>query len=242
MRAYNGNRGNMRDQRLIEIAALITSGGVLCDVGSDHAYLPIFMRQNHLIRKAYALDISAINVAKAERNIISAQVEGVEPLISDGLDAIEKYHDVSDIVVAGMGGENIAAILGRSELVKSGVNLVIQPNSKTELLRGFLFREGYYIKEERLVLAGKFLYVIINALYKGDECKFSPSPADNLIGTYLNARNSPLFGEYIQKTARRLKKTLDDLYDEKNNSYLDRTTEFGTAADIQLLLSRIQNQ
>lgn len=238
----------MRDQRLKEIATLITFGGVLCDVGSDHAYLPVYMRQNNMIRKAYALDISAVNVAKAARNIASAGVECIEPILSDGLDAVEtpsagiKFADISDIVIAGMGGENIAAILERSELAVSGVNLVLQPNSKTELLRNFLFREGYRIKEERLVRAGKFLYVIINAVYKGEECKFSPSPADNLIGTYLNAQNSPLFGEYIQKTARRLEKSLDDLYDEKNNCYLDRMTEFGTVTDIQLLLSRIKNR
>lgn len=236
------------DHRLIEIAALITSGGVLCDVGSDHAYLPIYMRQNSLIRKAYALDISAVNVAKAEQNIIAAGITGVEPLLSDGLDAVEvtnagiNFKEISDIVIAGMGGENIAAILDKSDLVKCGVNLVLQPNSKTEFLRDFLFRKGYHVKEERLVRARKFLYVIINAVFKGEECKFSPSPADNLIGIYLNAQNSSLYGEYIQKTARRLESALKDLYDEKNNSYLDRLTEFGTVADIQLILSRIKNQ
>ena len=52
------------------VSSLLDKGNVICDVGCDHAYLPIYTIENGLFSKAIAMDIKKGPLDKAEENII----------------------------------------------------------------------------------------------------------------------------------------------------------------------------
>lgn len=63
------------------------------------------------------------------------------------------------MVIAGMGGENIAAILAAAPWTADGCHtLLLQPQSRAESLRQFLSENGYRIAREELVLDRGTLY------------------------------------------------------------------------------------
>ena len=62
-------------KRLTAIGALVTEGGVLADIGTDHAYLPVFLALEGIIISAVAADINRGPLSRAEENI-RAFIEG----------------------------------------------------------------------------------------------------------------------------------------------------------------------
>jgi len=153
-------------------------GDVIADVGSDHAYLPIWLYLNKKIKKAYALDISENCVNRVKTNIEKYNISHdiIVPVLSDGLACFDSEFDFSeltDIIIAGMGGENIAGII-RQTLVKRRVgvaapyiNFILQPNSKMRFLREFLRENDFDILEDIIIESKKRRYIVINARLRG---------------------------------------------------------------------------
>ena len=54
------------DNRIKDIANLIPKCHSIADIGTDHAYLPIYLMQNYICEIAYACDVAngPLNVAK----------------------------------------------------------------------------------------------------------------------------------------------------------------------------------
>jgi len=171
------------DGRLAAIAEMIC-GGVIADVGSDHAYLPIWLYLNKKIKKAYALDISENCVERIRANIKKYDItpDIIIPVLSDGLAGLAPLvkggcrkaaggsDEITDIIIAGMGGINIAEILAAAFINVNGApgssrptNLILQPNSKLKYLRDFLHENNFDIIQEIKVESKKRFYNIINA-------------------------------------------------------------------------------
>ena len=78
--------------------------------------------------------------------------------LCDGLAAVDP-READIIVIAGMGGETIAAILKAAPWVRErGVPLILQPMSSMPELRDWLSTNGCRIAEERLAREGDTLY------------------------------------------------------------------------------------
>ena len=56
-------------KRLQAVAGLVTAGSVLADIGTDHAYIPIWLAENGRIRGAVAMDVNRGPLDRAEENI-----------------------------------------------------------------------------------------------------------------------------------------------------------------------------
>jgi tRNA (adenine22-N1)-methyltransferase len=159
------------DERLRAIAGMIR-GDVITDVGSDHAYLPVWLYLNGRIKKAYASDISENCVNRIRSNIAKYNIseEIIVPVLSDGLTWLEAEPcgiTITDVIIAGMGGMNIAGILEKSPLLKikkGGVNYILQPNRKADYLRAFLRENNFDITREITVESKRRTYTIINAI------------------------------------------------------------------------------
>ena len=144
--------------RLAAIAALVPDGARLADVGTDHALLPIRLLLDGKIQSAVATDIRPGPLSRAKENAYAAGVQDLSCVLCDGLTGISP-DSVDTVVIAGMGGENIAAILAAAPWTADGCHtLLLQPQSRAESLRQFLSENGYRIAREELVLDRGTLY------------------------------------------------------------------------------------
>ena len=74
--------------RLEAIVELAERGDILCDVGCDHAHVPIRLLQSGCYRRAIGMDVIAGPLGKAAGNLSLYGMEDlVELRLSNGLDA-----------------------------------------------------------------------------------------------------------------------------------------------------------
>lgn len=155
------------DNRLRVCAEMISGNGIVCDIGTDHAYLPAYLIENKICTEAVASDINDGPLKFASQTLKKYGFEDNIKLIkSDGLANIPP-DNISDIVIAGMGGETITLILDNIEWIKKGVNLVLQPMTRAGHLRKWLYKNGFEIAEEKAVIEDRFVYTVIRAFYSG---------------------------------------------------------------------------
>ena len=119
----------------------------MADIGTDHGYLPVFLAQSGLARRIVASDSSAGSLGAARRSAAKRGVEGdITFIVAQGLDGVADM-DIDTVVIAGMGGETISGILEDAPWTKSGVRLILQPQTKLGHLEDFLRENGYVIRE-----------------------------------------------------------------------------------------------
>ncbi len=146
----------------------MVQGSVACDIGTDHAWLPIYLVQSGKCERAYACDIAEGPLSFAEKNISDAGLEDrIETILSDGLTEISNG-EITDIIIAGMGGEMIRDILAGGGDKAKKANLVLQPNTRAWELVDWLSGNGFEVVLEKAVRDGRFIYPVINARYSGN--------------------------------------------------------------------------
>lgn len=181
--------------RLIAISEAVEKGTVLCDVGTDHAYIPIYLAKNDVIKYAVASDINQGPLLRAMENI---RRHGLEDRIitvqSDGLDNID-MSEIETVIIAGMGGALISDIIKRAP--KRGIKYILQPMTMGEELKRFLFKNGFCVTDERLRQEGRKIYNIICAEDGLQEYK----EIDLYIGKKLSG--DPLLPPYKEKLRKK---------------------------------------
>jgi tRNA (adenine22-N1)-methyltransferase len=210
----------MRIRKRLEACIKYTDGfHNLADIGTDHANVPILAVKRGYVMKAQAIDnkhgpyvIAYSNVKK------SGLTDKIEVKLSDGFSNIDNDTDVA--VVSGMGGETIQQMLLESDL-KNIKRLILQPNTKSDMVRSILPDIGFKIHDELVVKDGKRLYDII-VLEKG---KSTLTDIEILYGP-INLQLKPHY--FIEK----LKKELEYLEIViKNTSDLNKQNEINRKID-----------
>ena len=162
----------MLTKRLAACAAQVTPAGVVCDVGTDHAYLPAELLQSGRCTRAVATDIHAGPLEAARRTLTEAGVlEQAELFLCDGLEQVQPA-GITDVVIAGMGGETIVHILENCPWRRQ-VHLILQPMTTIPDLRLWLAQQGFGWSEQ-VVQEGKKFYVILSARHTGTVRTLSP--------------------------------------------------------------------
>ena len=154
------------DSRLSCAAALVRQGSRLADVGTDHALLPAALVEGGVCPSAIASDIRPGPAERARMTVESTGLSGrIQVRLGGGLSVLSPG-EADDIVIAGMGGENIASILEEDPWVKNErYHLILQPMSRPEILRRFLRENGFSLLREPAVRDGKRLYTVLLAVY-----------------------------------------------------------------------------
>ncbi len=156
------------DQRLSAVAEWVRPGSVLADIGTDHGYLAANLVGRGICPRAFACDIGSLPLARARDTVVHYGLsDKVTLMLSDGLSAIPPL-GAQDIVIAGMGGELIARILDACGwIAREAIRLILQPMTKPEELRRYLYQNGYEIVGERGVCVGRHCYTVLCAHYTG---------------------------------------------------------------------------
>ena len=114
-------------KRLQAVADLVTPGMRLADVGTDHAYIPIYLTQNGLVPSAIAMDINKGPLERADTHILEHGLDGkIVTRLSDGLVNL-KMEEADTMIAAGMGGGLVIHILNEDPAkTRSLKELVLQ--------------------------------------------------------------------------------------------------------------------
>lgn len=199
--------------RLLAVARFVRGGTYLIDVGTDHAYLPIYLAENGKIDRALASDVHAGPCESARKHIAECGLtEKIEVRHTDGLCGIMSSGK-TDIVIAGMGGALICEILEKSDFIKNGnIRLILQPMRNAPDLRRYLCESGFHIVGESLAREDDRIYEIICAEYHGKKSEYTPLSL--LLGKKNiedKKQNAALFSAFCEKTAATLSKKINGM-------------------------------
>lgn len=162
------------NSRLLKIAEMIRRGDRVADIGTDHAYLPVYLINSGISPLVYACDVSDGPLLNAKSNIEKAGVSGIELRKGSGFDALSP-DDADTFVLAGMGGELIISLILAAHWIKNPrYELILQPMTSVEDLRKFLLENGFSIIEERAVCSMGRIYTVIKTKYFGEKQTCSP--------------------------------------------------------------------
>lgn len=183
--------------RLCSALPYLKKGGAIIDVGTDHAYLPIYLVGQHISSRALACDINRGPIESAERNIAAAHLsKKIDTLCTDGLHGTERFH-ADDVLVFGMGGELIIRILSEAPWVKNpNVGLVLQPMTRAHLLRAWLLENGFEIVGETITHEDKRYYQTVAARYCGKSEEYTEE--ELLLGRLNIQNNAPNLGGFVE--------------------------------------------
>lgn len=148
--------------RLKTIADLVPKGSVVADIGTDHAYLPVYLIENGITNKVIAADINVGPLKNAEKTIQSYKLQSqIETRLGSGLQPI-KCNEIDTAIIAGMGGLLIIEILEQSKDVVSTIDtFILQPMVAQDEVRKWLHKNNYKIDNERMAKEGDKLYEIL---------------------------------------------------------------------------------
>ena len=189
--------------RLLSCAELITPGAKIADIGTDHAYIPIWLSINKKISHALACDIRTGPLENAKKNIKHFRMEKIiKTRLSDGLESINS-EEADEIIIAGMGGNMISNILERcSWKNKYEKKFILQPMKYENKLRSYLASKGYEIKSEKAIICAEKIYTVMTAIFTGIPYKIST--LEKYIGK-IHEHITPESELYIKKQIKNIK-------------------------------------
>lgn len=198
----------LENKRLLTCAELVRTAAahdvrIAADIGTDHGYLACYLVQSGICQRAVAADINELPLRSAERTVAECGLaDSVSLALSDGLDNVPQ-DGITDIICAGMGGELIVQILSRHEWVKR-CSLILQPMTKADELRRWLYENGFAVEEERACRDGKFVYAVMRARYALAEIGYSCD--ERYLAAGRVKPDTPDAVDYIRTTAARIRR------------------------------------
>lgn len=179
-------------KRLNKIAELVDFGASVIDVGTDHGYVPNFLCENKISSDIIATDISNNSLQKSIE--LTKELENekyIRNILANGI--IDEKRD--NIIIAGLGGIQIAEIINNSiEIAKNANKLILQPMQKTQILRRELNNLGFKIIDEYIIyeddryfeiIVARFLKGVKRETFKDEDYYFSKKLIDKKDKTYL---------------------------------------------------------
>ncbi|WP_105956095.1 tRNA (adenine(22)-N(1))-methyltransferase [Apilactobacillus quenuiae] len=202
---------NHLSQRLKAVANYVPNNSRVADIGSDHAYLPVYLLKKGLIKYAIASEVAKGPLQNAKNEILKENLaDKTDTRLANGLLSIGKEDEIDCVVIAGMGGILIRDILENGQNHLSGKEiLVLQPNVGEDILRNWLMNNNYVIKNEQILREDGHNYEIIEAqkvndkiIYTLEELKFGP---------ILLEKKSSVFIEKWQNEIKRLENIISNM-------------------------------
>lgn len=209
--------------RLKTIADSIRGYETVADIGSDHAYLPIYLVKNKMVKSVVATDVNKGPVRIAKARVASHNAEDrIKVRQGDGLQPI-RSGEAEVIVVAGMGGLLIRDILEKGiEIARSARLTILQPMRDSGKLRGWLLANSFEIVDEELVKEQDKIYEIMWVVPSA-----TPKEAKGLqlVGDRIIEKKHPLLREFIKRKTDELEKVMTALEDMDTENCRERAEE-----------------
>lgn len=189
--------------RMQALADMVSKDMVVCDVGCDHGFVSIYLVQEKIASKVYAMDVRTGPLKRAQEHIVEYGLEAyIETRLSDGLQALA-VGEASCMICAGMGGPLMMRILqeGR-EKARAMTELILQPQSEIKGFREFLRAEGYKIVQENMIYEDGKYYPMMKVIPVETSEFFTEVAAEEQLlwdafGELLLKQKNPVLAEYL---------------------------------------------
>ena len=200
----------LTDKRLLLCAGLI-KGRVAADIGTDHGYLPAYLVSKGICERCIAADINEKPLEQARKTASEHGLEDkIDIVLSDGLKNVSLF-SVSDIVIAGMGGELIASIIDECDALRqeNAYHLILQPMTRPEALREYLYKNGFEIETEKCVREGKFNYSVMSVSFIGKQPDYDNDDRYRYFGRIVLSDSAS--AEYAKDRVKKLTAAADGM-------------------------------
>ncbi len=138
-------------------------GNIAADIGTDHAYIPIYLIENGIVSRVISSDVRQGPLNIAEENIKKHNLsDKIETRLGDGLSVL-KEGEADTVIIAGMGGQLICDIIETNINIARKSKLVLQPMNSQYELRKYLIEKNFKITNEDIAVEGFKVYNIIDA-------------------------------------------------------------------------------
>ena len=213
----------MINKRLEKIASLINKGMIVADIGTDHAFLPIYLVQNKICDYVIASDINENPLKIAENNIKKYSYEdNIKLVLSDGLENIEENIDV--VVIAGMGFYTCKHIIEASkEKLSKCKSILIEINRDVDKLREYISDNNYTINNEAYVKDRKHDYIILDINMNYHD-KYNEK--EILCGPVLMVNKDEEYLVYVQKQIKKLELIISKEKDNNRIKELNKQKQY----------------
>ena len=207
-------------KRLTAIADLVPEGSYLADIGSDHAWLPIFLVGKGKIAYAMAIDNKVGPFMRMKANV--AESGAANRIICSHSDGISAINDsVDTLALCGMGGLLSCEILEAHPEKLMGIrHIVMDPHRDLIAVRKRVSALGFHIEKETMVFEDKVYYTIIlfsrgapERPYTNNELAFGPKMMET---------HPPVYADWLTEQKGKLNKLLNapNLPKQKRDAYL----------------------
>ena len=196
-------------KRLAAVAALVDAGSRPADIGTDHAYIPIWLVEEGICQKAFAMDVGKGPLERAREHITGHGLGNyIETRLSDGLGALAPG-EADCMIAAGMGGNLIIKILEEGCSVLEEMNTcILQPQSELAKVRKYLCEHGYCSVAENMVKEDGKYYPMMK-VRKG--CEELYREEEYCYGRLLLKEKHPVLREFLEKERRTKQEILQEL-------------------------------
>lgn len=210
-------------KRLNMIASFVTEGCCAADIGTDHGYIPIYLVQQGISPRAFAMDINKGPLERAKQHITEMGVKDrIDCILSDGLNQLP-VKDVDSVIIAGMGGDLIVRILEQDQDKLTEIReLIVSPQSHPERVRHWLHDHNFRILEEDMIREDGKYYIAIRSVHGSESYK---KECFYYFGERLILEHSPVLLEYLDKEYQKYEKIRGTLLDETKEHIQRRRKE-----------------
>ena len=195
------------DKRLKAIYDFIDDGEILCDVGCDHSFLPIYAIKEKKIPLAFASDIGKGPLESAKNNAKKYNINSITHILSNGFDSFSdiQKQKITTVCIAGMGGILITDIISRAPFLKDErKTLILQPMKAGFEMLDFLFENGFKIIAQVVIKDHDKFYNVYKIKYCSNGftsyfggLKYNEEYFDHLLKKYQKQKNGILKSRVI---------------------------------------------
>ncbi|MBU9712077.1 tRNA (adenine(22)-N(1))-methyltransferase [Evansella tamaricis] len=202
-------------KRLKTVASFVQKGARVADIGSDHAYLPVYLIKNGTAQFAVAGEVNKGPFQAALKQISKFGFEhAIQPKLGNGLSVMEG-ESIDTVTIAGMGGPLIADILDEGkERLTTVKRLILQPNIAADRIRRWLIEDSWELLDEVILKEDGHIYEVLVAEKGNPKTLYGSSDVEKEIwlGPKLLREKSHIFMEKWKRELVQLEKIQQQLY------------------------------
>lgn len=213
---------NKLSQRLKVVADFVPQNSRVADIGSDHAYLPVYLMKQKQIEFGIASEVAKGPLDNAIQEIKAEGLsDRIDTRLADGLLSVQPEDKIDCVTIAGMGGTLIKNILENGKSHLSGDELLIlQPNVGEDRLRTWLMNNQYQISDETILREDGHTYEIIVAKKTNEPVKYTEQEIK--FGPFLLKQHSDVFVEKWENEIERIEMVIDQMNLAKHDKPVDK--------------------